>query len=134
MSMNSYLCEVWVYLQALRPLDRTTLQSRPVGFRPMTPITLSLTYCLKNKQTKKKYKNPHWLCFIESLQNTACLCFCYTSFQILSSNVRRTMGFWFSVLAAKVTADRLLCIPNKINCLIKSNGHLLYMNVLYFPI
>lgn len=35
-----------VYLQPLSPLDRTTSQWRPVGFRPMTPITFSLTYCL----------------------------------------------------------------------------------------
>lgn len=39
----------FVYLQARSPLDRTTSQYRPVGFRPITPITFSLTYCLENQ-------------------------------------------------------------------------------------
>ena len=29
-----------------QPLDLATVQSRPVGFRPMLPTTVSRTYCL----------------------------------------------------------------------------------------
>lgn len=34
------------HLQARSPLDLATVQSRPVGFRPMLPTTVSRTYCL----------------------------------------------------------------------------------------
>lgn len=34
------------HLQARSPLDLAMVQSRPVGFRPMLPTTVSRTYCL----------------------------------------------------------------------------------------
>lgn len=50
-----------VYLQPLSPLDRTTSQWRPVGFRPMTPITFSLTYCLEKQEAFRLRPSDRWL-------------------------------------------------------------------------
>lgn len=67
-----YEVKACVYLQALSPLDRITSQWRPVGFSPITPITFSLTYCLKNQDSYRLLYCPIWSALV-SLQLIRCL-------------------------------------------------------------
>ena len=102
------------YRQARRPLERTTSQYRPVGFRPITPITFSLTYCL---QTTDWFTTDVSLGKVHSKLHVILVAVFSLSFGILSTGKKKGCieGLYLSTLfvclfVSKYLGHRRVCM------------------------